>query len=135
MGTDIHFWVEQKTEDGWKAIGGEGDYYNGVRSIPLFALLADVRISRTWIYDFLRPIAQPRGFPADLSAEAARYFNPADPYSGLHSASWYTLTELLEYNWPADLQWFVDGPLERIHALAAPGRTPNDIRIVFAFDN
>jgi hypothetical protein len=137
MGTDIHLWVEYKLQDGsWNPAGAEGEYYDGVRSIPLFALLADVRISRNWDYSGSAPIAPLRGFPADLSEEVRQYMQVGAIYAELHSPTWYTLTEMLNYDWPEDLAWFKDENLRDISRLCyCTGLTPDDVRIVIAFDN
>lgn len=136
MGTDIHMWVERATPYGWEAVGVEGEYYDGARSIPLFALLADVRISSTWDYSDSKPIAEPRGLPDDLSETVANYMGPRSDWDGsLHSHSWYTLGELLLYDWPENLQGFVENTLRPIHEQTKAGWAPRDVRIVIAFDN
>lgn len=134
MGTDIHFFVERRTAGRWEAVGGEGDYYDGARSIPLFALLADVRISGTWDYTGTpQPIAELRGLPSDVSARVADYMGPRSGWDGsLHSHSWYTLTELLDYDWPDMLAEFRDQTLRRICEVSP---NTHDVRIVIAFDN
>lgn len=138
MGTDIHYWVERKPVDSevWEAVGSEGDYYDGSRNVPLFFKLAGVRISRIWNYADAEPFAAPRGLPADLSQEVAGYMCAGDLDSGLHSASWYTLTELRAFDWPDNLQDFERIFVGALHSLAVTSAVTDDqIRIVFAFDN
>lgn len=137
MGTDIHFFVEQRANASteWETVGAEGSFYDGARSVPLFAMLGDVRISSNWNYAGYEPIAPPRDLPADASQEVRHYMQMDDVF-GLHNASWFTLTELLATDWPMELQEFKDGTLHQIGLLATgTGRTTDDVRIVFAFDN
>jgi hypothetical protein len=143
MGTDIHFFVERCSTDGWEAVGGEGEFYDGARNIPLFDALAGVRISSTWDYTGSKPIVEPRGLPDDLSPEVREYMGPSTmaecgpgDIPAYHSHGWYTLAELLNYDWPDVLSDFHDGTLRSIASLCyCTHLTPNDIRIVFAFDN
>lgn len=131
MGCDIHFWVEWQKKDGtWEEAGEEGEYYSG-RHYYLFAHLAGVR--NVW---GVAPIAEPRGLPKDLSGAVREYFGHEDDYTGLHDHSWFTLAELLDYAWAEELLFFRDEVLKDINRLTTgTGLTPNDIRIVFAFDN
>lgn len=137
MGTDIHYWVERRPvgSETWEAVGKEGDYYDSTRNIPLFAALADVRISREWDYAGSKPIAEPRGLPSDLSPEVAAYMG--NEWGGnLHSQSWYTLEELRGYEWPENLQFFRRVYVGALLGLAIESAVrDSDIRIVFAFDN
>lgn len=133
MGCDIHFFVELRTgaaPHGWEAEGAEGAFYEG-RSYLLFAHLADVRNGDP----NLRPIVEPRGLPKDISSFVKDYMGGEDE-GDLHSHSYLTLTELLAYDWPDDLQWFNDTTVHRLVMLSAqPYLTTDDVRIVFAFDN
>ena len=67
------------------------EFYDG-RNYTLFSVLAGVRD-----YGKVKPISPPRGMPDDLSTEVA------DEYEGwggdAHSASWYSLDELINWNW------------------------------------
>jgi len=72
------------------------------RSYDLFAILADVRNGRGFAgvltgtgFD---PISEPRGIPDDVCQEIMEETS-SDPDG--HSHSWYTLKELLDYNWDA----------------------------------
>lgn len=99
MGCDIHIWIEKRVNGAWipaETYSEEGDdphyqsdIYQG-RNYRLFSVLADVRN-----YDGVKPIAAPRGIPEDASpivAELVRGY-------GDHSYSWFTLRELLDFNW------------------------------------
>ena len=67
------------------------DYKLHSRNYYWFAILANVRN-----YNDLTPIDDPRGLPADISEEVRKM---ADQWeSDGHSHSWFTLRELLEYN-------------------------------------
>lgn len=73
--------------------------YRG-RNYVLFAFLADVRNGRGFAGvdtgDRITPIADPKGIPEDASREWHEY---ADDDVDLHSASYFTLTELLAADW------------------------------------
>ncbi len=105
MGTDIEIYVEKLVNGKWLAAdlwqpAGDGDsslkvpwdlqFYRR-REYGLFAILADVR------NDGYVPIAEPRGLPLDVCPEiaAASEHLPDD----LYSFSYFTLAELMEYDW------------------------------------
>ena len=85
------------------------------------------------------PIAEPRGLPDDCDPRVRACSN----YWGAdgHSHSWLTLSELTAYDWAVlkrpDAVGFVDTLSEwdslmlRLSAMGAP----DDVRIVFWFDN
>lgn len=108
MGCDIHFYIEKKVKNKWvctdKIIPNidydeddphDLDYelcskYIG-RSYSLFGILADVRN-----YDF-NYISLPKGLPNDVSKEIKEW---SDRWGNDgHSHSWFTLKELLDFNW------------------------------------
>lgn len=99
MGCDIHTYVEKKIDGVWTALYGESPYDNGKislegwlytdRSYRLFAVLAGVRSYN----DGIQPIAPPRGFPDDITKEVRNDFD------GEHTPSWFTLSELLAFDW------------------------------------
>ena len=116
MGCDIHLYVEKKTADKrWVAIDGpnrwfgkyEDDketrldwlYYD--RNYDLFAILADVRngygVAGIDTGDGFIPIAEPKGLPKDVSPDVKEISDDWDVDG--HSHSWFTLSELLAYNW------------------------------------
>ena len=120
MGCDIHFYVERKADDGvWESndtwtpeeYAEEGvqprltvDYKNRLyhdRNYDLFAILAGVRNGRGFagcdMGDGFNPISDPRGLPQDVSALLKA---ESDNYgSDGHSHSWFTVNELLAYDW------------------------------------
>lgn len=69
----------------------EGWIYDG-RNYDLFAILADVRNRSNII-----PISQPKGVPNDIGSKVSSEYE--DWRGDAHSASYYTLKELLEYKW------------------------------------
>lgn len=109
MGTDIHFFVEAREstqapwlsvdkwteEDGYKRVSYLDSFYSD-RCYDLFSILAGVRNG----YGFAGvstgsgfvPMGEPRGWPKDLSEELAE--QEID-----HSASWWTLRDLMDYDW------------------------------------
>lgn len=104
MGCDIHLFVEKKVGRSWyswsrtEVVYGHGcewvqDYYGyDDRNYALFAVLADVRNR-----DGLKPLAQPRGLPEDVSWKVQQESESWDGDG--HSHSWFTLKELEEYDW------------------------------------
>lgn len=108
MGCDIDLYVEVKENDQWnhlaiplfrdpyEAITKKVSYSNipdTYRNYSLFALLANVRNSGQGI----EPIKLPVGLPPDMSEELKEQYEPRS--LDWHSATHYTLEELLEYPW------------------------------------
>ncbi len=124
MGTYIHLYVERKTGNDWEAVKNSEtgltvtwesavweDYEHWIgQNYDLFALLAGVRN----FYD-IKPIAEPRGLPEDVSATVSGEYwqvvpdtslgaamagvDRYDKYANGYSSSWYTLQELLSFDW------------------------------------
>jgi hypothetical protein len=103
----------------------------GERWYWLFGQLAGVRRDGP-------PIVEPRGVPADVSEEAKKDIEDAG--SDFHSHSWLSLKELQDHPWEQSH----DGSLEAEHIkpvrdwiarLAEIDPDPENVRIVFAFDN
>lgn len=127
MGCDIHFYVEKRVNGMWvsadtfKEEDDDGDIryhqvdeFYGDRNYNLFAILADVRnglgFAGVETGDGFKPISQPKGLPHDVSKEMKRQ---ADSMRGDgHSHSWFTLRELLNYDWTqtSKLKGWVDLP-------------------------
>ena len=111
MGTDIHFYVEHRVNGSWKNIYKREEcryspnytspkytrnYYGfDGRNYFLFGILAGVRGDAT-------PIDAPRGLPKDVTQyvqkESDRYGTDG------HSRSWFSLKELLAYNWAKEYE-------------------------------
>lgn len=176
MGCDIHSFVEVKIDDKWiKTVGYFPNSLDGEspfdwRCYGIFGFLADVRN-----YSRVPTIAEPRGLPKDslflYPPEAivkTEVFSFDDPYfwgDGLHSCSWLTLKELLNFDYD---QVFEDLRVTRQTSpnvwnggcTGKPGEgekttvrdflgeaffadlailetlgTPDNVRIVFGFDN
>lgn len=99
------------------------------RNYTLFGALAGVR------GDESEPtICAPKGWPADAAPVAAWAKRSWD--ADAHSCSWLTLRELLAHDWAVPVyngycEHFRDVTLPAMQALGAP----DDVRIVFFFDN
>lgn len=111
MGCDIHLYVEVHKdnqwctahqwviEDGWFTTND--NRFDPDRNYRLFAMLANVRNGYGFggvdTGDELHPIDEPRGLPDDLAPET---YQMAQSWSDDgHSHSWFTVQELLDYNW------------------------------------
>jgi hypothetical protein len=100
MGCDIHTYVEKKIYGVWTALYGESPYDKSElslegwiycdRSYRLFTVLAGVRSYG----EVIQPIAEPKGLPEDVT-EVVKYEYDGDG----HTSSWFTLTELLAFDW------------------------------------
>jgi hypothetical protein len=102
MGCDIHSSAEVREAGVWRKIdriwpceyGDDGltaEPYS-IRNYSVFAILADVRNGN----ESITPIAKPRGWPEDVTAETNQqhwHWLEADG----HSFSWHSLRHLLEY--------------------------------------
>lgn len=119
MGCNMHLYVEKQANGAWqsadqwspnKYADEEGEpplsleyedrFYSG-RNYNLFAILAEVRNGRGFAGvrtgDGFVPISEPRGLPDDVSEQVKA---ESDRWSGDgHSHSWFTVAELLAYNW------------------------------------
>lgn len=151
MGCDIHFYVETWDGTRWQSadkwtksydrcaedVNWQDSYYDD-RSYDLFAILAGVR-NRAG----LKPIAPPRGLPANVDP---RIKAASDDWAGDgHSHSWLTVSEIISYDWTqrhlnemgGDIpyyrlaQEFWRDTMPRLLALGKP----EHVRIVFFFDN
>lgn len=172
MGCDIHMFAEKKVNGKWEKLGKvfKNRYYNPEqeskidedgyeynaeftdepwegRNYDLFAILADVRNGRgfagTYTGEGFIPIAETKGIPLDASEEVKKEYE----YWGCdaHSASWFTLKELKDYDWQQST--FTHGNTETYevasgnflqkitNALNPFTESDEDIRIVFWFDN
>lgn len=154
MGCDIHMYVEklqneeqQDFEDKkpWREIyrpvqrifsdnisAWDINYYGYEnRNYTLFAILAGVRNYKDW-----EPIHEPKGIPDDCSPFVLSEYKDWDTDG--HSHSWFTLQELLDYDWGQISEVkkycspFIDTTIERLKEL---GEVYENIRIVFWFDN
>lgn len=122
MGCDIHLYVERRENGRWvtadlwtpnqyyKPGNDEGEdpftveYDNRFytqRSYNLFGMLANVRNGRGFAGiktgEGFIPIAMPRGLPEDVCDEV-RHVSERWGVDG-HSHSWFTVSELLRYDW------------------------------------
>jgi len=91
MGCDIHCYAERRGEaDGWEPVLGPEPFDD--RCYAWFAFLAGVRN-----YSAIKPISMPRGLPDSVSLEVKREFLRWG--DDAHSASWLSLSELLEFDY------------------------------------
>ncbi|GIK65154.1 MAG: hypothetical protein BroJett018_29480 [Chloroflexota bacterium] len=108
MGCDIHLYVERRVNGVWESadvwrpvhyyphpveVDFEDSYYEA-RNYFLFAALANVRNRYG-----LEPIAEPRGVPPDVSQPIRERLSREYDFDWDHSHSWFTLAELLVYDW------------------------------------
>lgn len=134
-GKETAFHVAADDTESLRRFAEDDDYYvwNGPfttepyegRSYELFALLAGVRN-----YDYVTPIHSPRGVPSDVS-ETVRKIIDRWGVDG-HSHSYFTVAELKKrmHRIRFASKHFADA-VERMSELGAP----EDVRIVFFFDN
>jgi len=156
MACDIHIFAEVRKDGRWEKVGHvfpnpnhrpdepESDWNRSRTDQPylgsnydVFAVLADVRngygVAGVPTGRGFKPIAYPRGVPADASPEYREYA-AAWEQTGYpcHSHSWLTLRELLDYNW-AGQSTIVYGPktaLERDYEHVVRTGTPPPPRMI-----
>ena len=146
MGCDIHQWFEVRKNGKWEPaeVRIECDYHEGPdcyrcdgttrakagdRHYDVFAVLAGVRNDEDVV-----PIAEPRGFPADMAqgheGDVCGWF-PDDSDPDLHDCSWLTLRELLD-----NIERIPEGELrDKVIPEMQKLGSPDDVRMIFAFDN
>jgi hypothetical protein len=122
MGCDIHLYTDKRIDGVWKPIDSferdtpdnnnpngylfsKGGLYKG-RNYDLFAILANVRNGHGFAGvktgAGFNPIAQPKGVPADATVE---YREIVEQWgSDGHSHSYFTLRDLLDYDWTQTTQ-------------------------------
>lgn len=101
------------------------EWYSG-RSYALFGILAGVRSDE-------EPIVEPRGLPEDMSHEVKHASEECDFFwLGDHSFSWLTLAELLEHRQRIAK---VSPEFDKVITALQKVGPPEDVRIVFGFDN
>lgn len=109
MGCDIHIIYKTKIKDVWKEVtvertDGEDAPFD-YRSYGLFAFLAGVRN-----FSKIKPISEPRGLPENWKPENREAVGfQSDSYQdgyfdGLHSKSWLTIEELLNYDYDQEIE-------------------------------
>lgn len=112
-------------------IAFEDKFYTGGRNYNLFCALCGVR-SRSF-YDNPPNISKPKGIPNDASLEYKEMVKEWGTDG--HSHSWNTLRELQEFDWSPygeTCDFFRD---EVITKMSSASKNPDDIRIVYFFDN
>lgn len=161
MGCDIHLYVEVRKNGKWERVGSmvKNEYYwpeeehsddpeskpmvrerfwRG-RNYSLFGILAGVRTDGP-------PIVKPRGIPKDASKEVKLI---SERWEGdAHTHSWLNLAELFDFAYGKGYgakdknrfedvdRYFAESTMPKLITLAAePGLKPEDVRIVFFFDN
>lgn len=146
MGCDIHLLPEVKKDWGWQFVWRfqEDDFWKDRfprpdrqnyfgwedRNYAVFCKLAGVRADHA-----IKPIAEPRGTPKDVDTDTKEEMECED----YHSHSWLTLKELQDANWsiPKEYKWdpFKEFKETTIARLKKLDPNPENVRIVFAFDN
>lgn len=101
MGCDIHCYAEKRNKYGkWEIVGDNYQPYNN-RNYNLFSILANVRngtaFSGCKTGEGFIPISNPKGVPSDASEDYVSIVEQWD--SNGHSHSYFTLRELLDYDW------------------------------------
>jgi hypothetical protein len=94
MGTDIHGWIEVKSDirkTWFGAVKIESELMLGAKNYGMFAFLFGVRNPVG-----CEPLANARGLPKDISSEAA---TEAAQFPGGHSQSWISWQELQAISW------------------------------------
>lgn len=159
MGCDIHLYAEKKVNDQWVTIdkwsdnpdyksNPEGEkpkiikrgwsedeiddrFYTDGRNYNLFCALAGVR---KYIFsNDPTQVAEEKGFPQDACNEIKEEYDSWG--SDAHTASWLTLGELESYDWSEYGETCNDFRNEVIPKMKAENVPPDDVRIVFWFDN
>jgi hypothetical protein len=139
MGADIHWFVEIKTEQGWKYVEPpeiEKDCIYEDRNYPLFALLVGIRNMAGVV-----PMGPERGIPDDVSGAISECVDGYD-----HSHSWYTVAELTGVDWDQTIcggrktladrcKHFLTRTLPALQELASRVGGPEMVRVVFWFDS
>lgn len=155
MGCDIHLMTEVKRNGAWESADSwnmEDDtiwpdsIYKG-RNYDMFAVLADVRngvgFAGRYTGSGFKPIAAPRGAPEDASSEVKAYTDSWEADG--HSHSYFTLAELLAYDWDQTTTYitgdkatcrqacddFIENTIPELMKLGGY----ENVRIVFFFDN
>jgi len=148
MGCYIHIHMETRLseKESWSETSGNFGSEKWPATAPFddrnyitFAFLADVRNYDDWI----PCVIPPRGFPKDACEGVRMQF---EEWSGdAHTPSWLTLEELMSYDYgvfikddegkPSPLsEWLGEKFFKEMHQMLDHG-DPNNVRIVFWFDN
>jgi hypothetical protein len=159
MGCDIHLYVEIRKNGKWERAGQlvKNPYYYPDEDGPENTKLVHEDFWKGRNYQLFGVLAQGvrrdmdssfkiKGLPKDITKEVKEI---AD-YMGVdgHSHSWLNLAELFDYAYKGDYgkkdknrfeeidSYFAEVTFPKLIALAAePGMKPEDVRIVFFFDN
>lgn len=108
MGCDIHEWVEVRDPGcndvgPWKMSTYSPELW---RNYDMFAILANVRNGHGFAGvktgESFNPICEPKGVPEDASPEYLAEVEQWDADG--HSHSWFTVQELLDYDWNQETQ-------------------------------
>ncbi len=95
MGCDIHSYAEKRNAAGqWECIPGVVPF--DWRCYGMYGFLAGVRN-----YSAVPPIAMPRGLPGDVSREV---HEALDMDYSIHSTSWLTISELVAFDYSAEME-------------------------------
>ncbi len=130
MGCDIHCFTEVRINGAWHL----WDQPDIGRNYHLFTRMANVRNYA----DEIKPIADPRGLPADIGAATA--FAYSEWEEDAHSMSWLSIEEVAEVEkWMRDQMPRVSAPFGWLCGngwdRAELPKGIEDARLVFWFDN
>lgn len=144
MGTDIHAWPQYRNKYGaWVDIDikSKVEPMWNFRNYGAFAILADVRNKIG-----VTPLLPRRGIPIDFKTRAddESNYDLIDTWD-YHSWHWYTLEELITFNYDAiahngiSYRDMLHYALKDVNTLLTWAREreiePEDVRVVFAFDS
>lgn len=139
MGCDIHAKVQRRVNGQWQDVRGRWFDFRSYRS---FAVMCGVR---SHYGGNLVPMSEPKGLPPDYVDEV----KPSGfaEFEDLHSRSWLTLKEMLEYpHWETvlterdetapirELAHYLWDEMHKLKALSL-GADPADMRVIFGFDS
>jgi hypothetical protein len=146
MGCDIHVRTEVRRDGIWREVSDPifpGDWFDrqhdrafadepfGWRSYRMFTFFAGVRD----YHEGITPLSGPRGVPADASPGVRKFFGVG--WGDFHSHSWLSVTDLTSVDYTDDFRDRIgvgDDYFAHLDVLKSLG-APDDVRIVFAFDN
>lgn len=124
MGTDIHVFIEKKTDEGWKQVQVEDWLIPEDRNYMLFGYLSSIRY-----HNFNKEMLE-KNWPTDASVSTELDY---------HNLGHIYLFEINQYwNWPVSLEYcyfriFCRDILPRIPELQ--NVPPRDVRLLIAYDN
>ena len=125
MGCDIESWVDRREDGKWKRTDVE---LPDIRRSDLFWFIGGVEMRPPADYEHA-PFAH-RGLPPDINPKTWEAES-----RDLFCYSWATLAEMVGVTWPEDARGeFYDALLSLVDDQSQTGVSPDDIRVVYAFN-